>query len=195
VTGAAGAVGIYVCQLLKKRGCFVVGIAGTDTKCSELKSKFGVDVAINYKSSKITPELLTVAFANKGIDLFWDNVGGETFDAAVTLMNVHGRIAICGQIAEYDHLDTPQLGPRFLHLFIYKRIKLEGILQRDADAQVRAQHQAEYSRWLENGELHSEITIVDGFEKIPEAQVAMMRGENIGKMLVQCANCEISIFS
>jgi NADPH-dependent curcumin reductase CurA len=135
VTGAAGAVGIYVCQLLKKRGCFVVGVAGTDEKCALLKSTFGCDVAINYKTTAITSQSLA-AVCPSGIDIFFDNVGGEIFDAAITLMNVHGRVVICGQISQYDALDKPENGPRFLHLFIYKRVKLEGILQRDADAEV-----------------------------------------------------------
>lgn len=109
VTGAAGAVGVYVCQLLKKRGCRVVGVAGSDAKCASLTSTFGCDVAINYKTTDVAAAL--AAHCPHGIDVFFDNVGGAAFDAAVKLMNVHGRIAICGSISQYDALDTPERGP------------------------------------------------------------------------------------
>jgi len=195
VTGAAGAVGQYVCQALKKHGCFVVGVAGSDAKCSLLKNKLGCDVAINYKTAKITTESLAALLPNKVIDLFWDNVGGETFDAAVQLMNQHGRVAVCGQIAHYDELATTggkniELAPRFVHTFIYKRARLEGILQSDASDEIKEKHQREWSAWLEGKHghrLHSEFTIIDGFESIPLAMMEMMQGGNTGKMLVRCA--------
>jgi NADPH-dependent curcumin reductase CurA len=124
VSGAAGAVGLIVCQLLKQRGLFVIGVAGSDEKCSLLTSEFGCDLALNYKKSPITADLLRDSSPTNKIDVFFDNVGGEIFDAAIQVMNNFGRIAICGSISQYDNLDEPSLGPRFLHRLIYTRVKV-----------------------------------------------------------------------
>ena len=115
VTGAAGAVGSIVVQLLKARGVGVIGTAGSDEKC-ELLQSLGADVAINYRTTKLDAKntATLAAAAPDGIDVFFDNVGGDVFDCAIQLMNVHSRIAICGQISQYDDLDEPQMGPRFL---------------------------------------------------------------------------------
>eukprot|EP01108_Squamamoeba_japonica_P009476 TRINITY_DN88_c0_g3_i1.p2 TRINITY_DN88_c0_g3~~TRINITY_DN88_c0_g3_i1.p2 ORF type:complete len:213 (+),score=46.03 TRINITY_DN88_c0_g3_i1:433-1071(+) len=188
VTGAAGAVGSIVVQLLKARGVRVIGTAGSDEKCELLKS-LGADVAINYRTTKLDAKntAALAAAAPDGIDVFFDNVGGDVFDCAIQLMNVHSRIAICGQISQYDDLDEPQMGPRFLHRLIYKRIRIQGILQRDATEDQRVAHQREFARMLEDGSLTAPVTVVDGFENIPSAQVSLFSGANKGKLMVRIA--------
>jgi NADPH-dependent curcumin reductase CurA len=190
VTGAAGAVGSLVVQILKKMGAFVVGTAGSDDKVALLKS-LGCDVALNYRSTPIDElhtDALRAAFGGRGIDLFFDNVGGAVFDAAIQLINVNARIAICGQVSTYDHLDTPVRVPAFLHRLIYTRATIQGILQRDATPQQRADHIAKFSAWLADGSLQAPFTVWRGFENIPAAQAAMMTGGNTGKMLVRLAD-------
>lgn len=184
VTGAAGAVGILVVQLLKKRGCFVVGSAGSDAKCELLRS-VGCDIALNYKTCGDHLEALRSAFGGKPIDLFFDNTGGPQFDAAIQLIAVHARIAICGSIANYDSLDNVALVPAFLHRLIYTRAKIEGFLQRDITPQQRADHMANFSAWLQDGSLVAPLTVARGFDNIARAQADMMAGANTGKMLVR----------
>jgi NADPH-dependent curcumin reductase CurA len=187
VTGAAGAVGSLVVQLLKKRGCFVVGSAGSDDKCALLRS-LGCDVALNYKTTPIDAQhvdALRDAFGGRPINLMFDNTGGPQFDAAIQLIAVHARIAICGQVSMYDSIDAPPLVPAFLHRLIYTRAKIQGFLQRDATEQHKRDHVANFSAWLESGELQAPFTVVRGFEQIPQAQCDMMKGANAGKMVVR----------
>jgi len=188
VTGAAGAVGSLVVQLLKRAGLRVVATAGTDAKCALLRDKLGADVALNYKTTPISHEHTDAlrAAAPEGIDVFFDNVGGDAFDAAIQLMNTHARIAICGQISQYHGLDKPPLAPRFLHHLIYKRIKIQGILQRDCSPEHSAEHQRLFVELLEQGTLHAPVTVRDGgFDAIPAAQLALFTGDNVGKLLVR----------
>jgi NADPH-dependent curcumin reductase CurA len=187
VTGAAGAVGSLVVQLLKKRGCFVVGSAGSDDKCALLRS-LGCDVALNYKTTPIDGQHLDAlrnAFGGRPINLMFDNTGGPQFDAAIQLIAVHARIAICGQVSTYDSLDAPPLVPAFLHRLIYTRAKIQGFLQRDATEQHKRDHIANFSAWLESGELQAPFTVVRGFDQIAQAQCDMMTGANSGKMVVR----------
>ena len=101
-------------------------------------------------------------------------------------MNVHGRIAICGQISQYDSLDDVELGPRFLHRLIYKRINIQGILQRDCSPEQSAEHQRSFAEMLQSGELKAPITVEEGgFDAIPKAQAALFTGGNTGKLLVR----------
>lgn len=187
VTGAAGAVGVLVVQLLKKRGAFVVGSAGSDAKCDLLRS-IGCDVAINYRSVAIDElhlDALRDAFGGKPIDLMFDNTGGPQFDAAIQLIAVNARIAICGSISMYDALDDVPRVPAFLHRLIYTRAKIEGFLQRDITPQQRADHLANFSAWLADGSLKAPLSVVRGFENIPQAQADMMAGAHVGKVLVR----------
>jgi len=185
VTGAAGAVGSMVVQILKARGCFVVGVVGTKEKADIVKNELGADVVFNYKTDKITNKALSAAVPGGKIDLFFDNTGGEVFDAAIDVMNTFGRIAVCGQIANYSHLDKEITGPVFLHKLIYSRVKVQGIYAGDADG---AKCDAEARRLIAAGKLKTRFTILHSFDNIPKAQVDMMNGENVGKMLVQLIN-------
>jgi NADPH-dependent curcumin reductase CurA len=185
VTGAAGAVGSLVVQLCKKRGCRVVAVAGSDDKCRALRDELGADATLNYKCDAIDWNHIDAlqAVCPDGIDCFWDNTGGYVSDAVFRLLNVHSRVAICGQISVYDsglNADSPAMGPRLLYLLIYKRALVQGILQRDATPEVDALHQREAAAWIRDGSLHDRFTIIDGFDNIPTAFNKMMNGQNTG---------------
>ncbi len=182
VSGAAGAVGSIVGQIAKIKGCRVVGIAGTNDKVKWLVEEMGFDAAYNYKD---TPNHLAKLrqLCPNGIDVYFDNVGGVITDAAMIHMNVHARVAICGQISQYN-LEQPEMGPRMLGMLIVKRAKVQGLLVTDYMARW-GEGTKELGGWLKSGKLKYEETIVDGLEKAPEAFLAMLRGENTGKMLVR----------
>lgn len=128
VSGAAGAVGSIVVQIARIKGARVVGIAGSDEKCSFLKEELGAHATVNYKTNS-TPALMAVALQEATgksdccIDVYFDNTGGWITDTVIPLMNVGGRIVICGQISQYSHLDEPEMGPRFLHHVLYHRLR------------------------------------------------------------------------
>ena len=182
VSGAAGAVGSIVGQIAKIKGCRVVGIAGTDDKVKWLVDELGFDAAYNYKT---TPNHLAKLreLCPKGIDVYFDNVGGDITDAAMIHMNVYARVAICGQISQYN-LEKPEMGPRMLGMLIVKRAKVQGLLVTDYMARWE-EGTKQLGAWLSEGKLKYEETIVDGLEKAPDAFLAMLRGENTGKMLVR----------
>lgn len=187
VSGAAGAVGSTVVQIAKLKGCRVVGIAGSKEKMNFLEQKLGVDATINYKENK-TQEALTKALQNAcpaGVDIYYDNVGGAITDTVLDLVNVGARILICGQISQYNHgLDTPEMGPRFLHKVLYKRMTIQGILARDYNDRM-PEMIAEMGPWVRDGKLKYQETIVEGFEQLPNALSGLFDGKNTGKMIVK----------
>ncbi|MFJ4668835.1 NADP-dependent oxidoreductase [Kitasatospora purpeofusca] len=182
VSGAAGAVGSIVGQIAKLKGAsLVVGSAGSAEKVDRLTGEFGFDAAFNYKDGPVGEQLAKVA--PEGIDLYFDNVGGEHLEAAISALGVHGRAVLCGAIAHYN--DTAAApGPRNLMQVIGKRLRLEGILVGDHDA-LRPRFVAEVGGWLQEGKLRSEETVVDGFENAAQAFLDMLRGANTGKMVVR----------
>ena len=184
VSGAAGAVGSMVGQIAKLRGAsLVVGSAGSPEKVRRLTEEFGFDVAFNYKDGPVAEQLAKAA--PEGIDVYFDNVGGEHLEAAVGALKLRGRAVLCGAIAQYN--DTaPPTGPRNLALVIGKRLRLEGMLVGDHYA-LQPQFVAEVGGWLAEGRLVSEETVVEGFDRAVEAFLGMLRGENTGKMLVHVA--------
>ena len=117
--------------------------------------------------------------------MFFDNVGGTIFDAAIQIINTNARICICGQISTYDELDQPSMGPRFLHRLIYTRAKIQGVLARDCPKETAQRHQHEFKEMLRDNQLNFKTFIVEGFENIPSAQIQMMQGANIGKAMVK----------
>jgi len=187
VSGAAGAVGSIVVQLAKLKGCRVVAIAGSDEKCERLQKYLGADVTINYKKYP-TPELIRKALSEacpKGLDIYFDNVGGIITDAVMTLINLRARIIICGQISQYNgRLDEPEMGPRFLHQILYKRATIQGILSRDFNNRMDEMVQ-QMSQWLKEEKLKIDETVVEGFDKLPEALNSLFHGKNIGKLIVK----------
>ncbi|MEU5721760.1 NADP-dependent oxidoreductase [Micromonospora sp. NPDC047738] len=181
VSGAAGAVGSMVGQIAKLRGAArVVGSAGSPAKVERLRS-LGFDAAFDYHDGPVRDALR--AAAPDGVDVYFDNVGGEHLEAAIGAMNLHGRAAICGMIAQYNATEPPA-APRNLALLIGKRLTLRGFLVGD-HGHLREQFVQETAGWLRAGKIAYDETVVDGIEHAPAAFLGMLRGENLGKMLVR----------
>jgi NADPH-dependent curcumin reductase CurA len=182
VSGAAGAVGSTVGQIAKLRGAsLVVGSAGSDEKVRKLVEEYGFDAAFNYKNGDIAGQLTKAAPG--GIDVYFDNVGGEHLEAAISSLNVHGRAVLCGAIAQYNDTNPPA-APRNLAQVIGKRLTLAGVLVGD-HYDLQPEFVAEVGGWLREGKLRFEETVVDGFENAVDAFLGMLRGANTGKMLVR----------
>ncbi|OKI75124.1 NADP-dependent oxidoreductase [Micromonospora sp. CB01531] len=181
VSGAAGAVGSMVGQIAKLRGAArVVGSAGSPGKVERLRS-LGFDAAFDYHDGPVRDALRTAA--PDGVDVYFDNVGGEHLEAAIGAMNPHGRAAICGMIAQYNATEPPA-APRNLALLIGKRLTLRGFLVGD-HGHLREQFVQETAGWLRAGKIAYDETVVNGIEHAPAAFLGMLRGENLGKMLVR----------
>ncbi|MGW1372968.1 NADP-dependent oxidoreductase [Streptomyces sp. NPDC002446] len=181
VSGAAGAVGSEVGQIAKLKGAArVIGSAGSDEKVKLLVEEYGFDAAFNYKNGDVAEQLKQAA--PDGIDVYFDNVGGDHLEAAITSLNVHGRVAICGMISMYNATE-PTPAPRNLALVIGKRLRLQGLMVRD-HAAMQPQFVEEVSAWIRSGELKYNETKVAGIENGVEAFLGLLRGENTGKMIV-----------
>ncbi|GGX71488.1 NADP-dependent oxidoreductase [Streptomyces hiroshimensis] len=181
VSGAAGAVGLQVGQIARLKGASrVVGSAGTDEKVKALVEEYGFDAAFNYKKGPVAEQLKQVA--PDGIDVYFDNVGGEHLEAAIGALKLHGRATLCGAIAGYN--DTvPQPGPHNMISIIGKRLRLQGMIVRDHQA-LQPQFVQEVGGWVRSGELKYRETVVNGVENAVDAFLGMLRGENTGKMIV-----------
>ncbi|MFD7609510.1 NADP-dependent oxidoreductase [Streptomyces sp. NPDC059828] len=181
VSGAAGAVGSLVGQMAKLKGASrVIGSAGSDEKVKLLVEEYGFDAAFNYKNGPVAEQL--AAAAPDGIDVYFDNVGGEHLEAALSSFNLHGRATICGMIAQYNATE-PTPAPRNLAMVIGKRLRLQGMLVSD-HAALQPQFVQEVGGWLRSGELKYDETVVEGIENGFDAFLGMLRGENTGKMVV-----------
>ncbi|MCQ6553682.1 NADP-dependent oxidoreductase [Streptomyces sp. C10-9-1] len=184
VSGAAGAVGSQVGQMARIKGAArVIGSAGSDEKVSLLVDGYGFDAAFNYKKGPVAEQLKEAA--PDGIDVYFDNVGGEHLEAAISSFNVGGRATICGMIAQYNNTE-PAPGPRNLALVIGKRLRLQGMLVND-HKHLQQQFVRDVSGWIASGELTYDETVVEGIERGYDAFAGMMRGENTGKMIVSLA--------
>ena len=183
VSGAAGAVGSLVGQIAKIRGCPVVGIAGADDKIAYLTDELGFDGAFNYKTVSNYHEKLK-ELCPKGIDVYFDNVGGEISDAVFRLINTKARISICGQISQYN-LEKPEMGPRLiLTMLLVKQAKAEGFLVfQFIDKYPEGLKQM--AEWVKQGKLKYKEDIEHGIENTPRAFIAMLKGRNVGKQLVK----------
>jgi NADPH-dependent curcumin reductase CurA len=182
VSGAAGAVGSVVGQIAKLRGAsLVVGSAGSPEKVRRLTEEFGFDAAFDYKAGPVAEQLAKAA--PDGIDVYFDNVGGEHLEAAIGALRLKGRAVLCGAIAQYNET-APPAGPRNLALVIGKRLRLEGMLVGDHYG-LQPQFAAEVGGWLAEGRLVFEDTVVEGFDRMADAFLGLLRGENTGKMLVR----------
>lgn len=182
VSGAAGAVGTVVGQLAKLKGCYVVGIAGSNEKKEFLEKEIGFDKVINYNAtSNIKEDLLKVC--PKGIDIYFDNVGGEISDVALSLLNFHSRVTICGQIAHYN-TETIEMGPRLFSHFVTRSVLLKGFIVRDY-AERFEEATAHLSEWFSEGKLKYRENIIEGLENAPNAFLGLFHGDNIGKQMVK----------
>ena len=181
VSAASGAVGSVVCQLGKIMGAKVIGSVGSDEKAATLKS-FGVDKIINYKTTNDLNAALAEA-APEGIDVYFENVGGEHLYAALNNMKDYGRIAVCGMIAQYNDT-TPTPGPANLAQIIMKKLRMEGFIVFD-----HWEHYGEFAQemgqYLATGKVKAEQTIYSGLDKTPEAFIGLFEGKNKGKMVVK----------
>ena len=182
VSGAAGAVGMTVCQIAKIKGCRVVGIAGSDEKNEYLEHELWVDRTINYKTTVDMKQALKDACPN-GVDIYFDNVGGSVSDAVLPLINKGARIIICGQISLYN-LEQPDVGPRPQPFLLVNRALMQGFIITDYASRF-AEGVTQLGQWLREGKMKYAENIVDGFENTPQAFLGLFSGENLGKQLVR----------
>ena len=181
VSAAAGAVGSLVGQIGKIKGCHVVGIAGGDEKCHWLTHELGFDAAVNYKTEKIYDALKRTC--PKGIDIYFDNVGGEILDAALALINLKARIPLCGMISQYT-ASGPVAGPSNLARLIMCRAKIEGFLVSDYMARAN-EAVPQLVGWMQSGKLKFKVDVAEGLKSAPHAINKLFEGTNTGKLVVK----------
>ncbi|CAF1211603.1 unnamed protein product [Didymodactylos carnosus] len=182
ISAASGAVGQIVGQLAKREGLTVVGSAGTAEKVKYLKEKLHFDEAFNYKEEK--PSDALAKYCPKGIDIYFENVGGETLDACLVAANPHARFIMCGMISQYNTKKEDQYGVKNLMLVVAKSITMRGFIVTNLWQKYNKEFYENMERWLKNGELKYQEDITDGLEKAPEAFVGMLKGKNFGKALI-----------
>jgi len=182
VSAAAGSVGSIVGQIAKIKGCRTVGIAGGAVKCDLLVRDLGFDAAVDYKAEGLRRALRGAC--PDGIDVYFDNVGGDVFEACLFNMSVHGRVACCGAVSQYDGAAPPH-GPRGVPgLIVTKRLGLRGFIVSDF-AHEYDKALANLKAWVGEGALKVREDIIDGFENLPGALVGLLAGENVGKRMVK----------
>ncbi|HEV7230530.1 MAG TPA: NADP-dependent oxidoreductase [Bacteroidia bacterium] len=184
VSGAAGAVGLVVGQIGKLKGCRVVGIAGSVQKCRMLKEEFGFDETIDYKNEQNLGDALKKACPD-GVDIYFDNVGGEITDAVIRRINFNGRIVLCGQIAGYNET-RESTGPRLFSHILTRSVLMQGFIIGNYKDRF-AEGMKDLASWLKEGRLKYKETEVAGFDHLPEAFLGLFAGKNEGKMLVRTA--------
>jgi len=182
VSAASGAVGAIVCQIAKNLGCRVVGSAGSDDKVKWLEDVAGVDRAINYKTCGNLLDAVREA-CPKGIDVYFENVGGEHLQVALEGMNPFGRIAACGMISQYNDT-TPRPGPTNLIYIVGKSIRMEGFIVSN-HFDLLPKFTEDMGKWIGDGKMKWEETVLEGIENAPQAFLNLFSGENFGKMLVR----------
>jgi len=184
VSGAAGAVGSVVGQIAKVKGCTVVGIADGAEKCNYIVKDLGLDAAIDYKSEDVRKSLQK--HCPKGIDVYFDNVGGEILDAALTQLARGARVVICGAISQYCNT-TPIKGPSNYLSLLVNRASMKGMVVFDyVDRYPEAAR--EMTGWMASGKLKSREHIVEGFETFPDTLLKLFKGENTGKLILKVAD-------
>jgi NADPH-dependent curcumin reductase CurA len=182
VSAASGAVGANVCQIAKLKGCRVIGSCGSDEKAQWLKDECGVDEVINYKTCGDLSAALAAA-APEGIDVYFENVGGDHLQAAINSMNPYGRIAACGMISGYNAAN-PEPGPNNLMLIVGKKIRITGFIVSD-HVDMRDAFLSEMIPWIQAGKIKSHETVVEGIGHAVDAFLGLFSGNNFGKMVVK----------
>ena len=181
VSGAAGAVGGLVGQIAKIKGCRVVGIAGGKEKCQFLVDELGFDAAIDYKNEDLKKALRQTC--PNGVDVFFDNVGGEILDTVLTQINLRARIVICGAISQYNNT-TPVKGPSNYLSLLVNRARMEGIVVFDNVKEYPIAMQ-EIGGWIKSGEIKVKDHVVNGIETFPSTLMMLFKGENFGKLVLK----------
>jgi len=182
VSAASGAVGQVVCQIAKQKGCRVVGTAGSAAKVAWLRDELGVDAAIDYKTCGALEPALAAA-CPRGVDVYFENVGGAHLEAALNLMNRYGRLVMCGMISQYNAAE-PVPGPPNLILVVGKSLKMQGFIVSDFLDMVPSFF-TDMTAWIRGGKVRWRETVAEGIEQAPRAFLNLFTGENFGKMLVR----------
>ena len=185
VSGAAGAVGSAAGQMAAIAGCRVIGSAGSEQKLAWLR-ELGFDAVFNYREQ--TPREALAELAPDGIDIYFDNVGGDHLEAAIGALRTYGRVVACGSISRYNDAEAAP-GPRNMFLVVTKRLRLQGFIISDHFDRF-GEFAREATAWVADGRLQYRETVVDGIENAPKAFLGLLRGENIGKMLVKVGPAE-----
>jgi NADPH-dependent curcumin reductase CurA len=188
VAAASGAVGAVVGQLAKIKGARAVGIAGGAEKCRYVKEELGFDAVIDRRDPAM-PEKLAAACPN-GIDVYFENVGGEVWDAVFPLLNNFARVPVCGMIAHYNDTELPpgpDKTPRLMRTILTKRLTVRGFLVSDWFADHMAAFQRDMSQWIREGKVKYREDVVEGLEAAPQAFIGLLKGKNFGKLLVRVA--------
>ncbi len=187
VAAASGAVGAVVGQIAKIKGCRVVGVAGSEAKCDYVVNELGFDACIDHRAADFADALAEAC--PKGIDVYWENVGGAVFDAVLPLLNPFARIPVCGLIARYNVTELPPGPDRMPLLFrnvLTKRLTIRGFIVWDFRA-LEEQFRRDVSEWLREGRMRYREDIRDGLEYAPQAFMGLLEGGNFGKLLVRVA--------
>jgi NADPH-dependent curcumin reductase CurA len=184
VSGAAGAVGMTVGQVAKHLGCRVVGIAGGKEKCDFVVGQLGFDACIDYKNTALKDGLKE--HCPQGVDVYFDNVGGEILDTVLTRINLKARIVICGAISQYNNT-TPVKGPANYLSLLVNRARMEGIVVFDYAGRYPLAVAA-LAKWMQEGSFTSREDVVDGFENFPDALLMLFEGKNFGKLVLKVAD-------
>ncbi|WHY72318.1 NADP-dependent oxidoreductase [Fictibacillus enclensis] len=184
VSGAAGAVGSTVGQIAKIKGARVVGIAGSEEKVNYLKNELGFDAVVNYREAGNIRQALKEACPD-GVDVYFDNVGGEISDAVISLLNKYARIPLCGQISLYN-LEKQDVGPRIQGQLLINSALIKGFIVSNYASQF-GEGAKQLGQWLQEGKLKYEENVVEGFENTIDAFLGLFKGENLGKQLVKVA--------
>jgi hypothetical protein len=179
VSAASGAVGSVVGQIAKIKGCRAVGIAGGKTKCDYVLKELGFDACVDYKAGRLNDDLKA---ALKGVDCYFENVGGEILDAVLRRMNAFSRIAVCGLISQYNATDP--YGVKTFQSILTNRIKVQGFIVSDR-MELWPKALADLSGWVASGKIKYRETVTEGLENAPKAFIGLLKGENFGKQLIK----------
>ena len=180
VSGAAGATGSVAGQIARIKGCRVVGTAGSDDKCAMAVDEYGFDACINYRSEDLRGRVREAC--PDGIDVFFDNVGGDILEVALNNLALHARVVICGAISQYD--GTPPRGPRNYMQLVVRRARMEGFLVFDHTSRY-PDAIADLARWAAEGAIRHRVDVVEGIEQVPAAFQRLFTGDNVGKNAVR----------
>ena len=186
VAAASGAVGAVVGQIAKIKGCYVIGIAGGADKCRYVMDELGFDICIDHRAENFAQQLTDAC--SKGIDIYFESVGGKVFDAVLPLLNTKARIPVCGLIASYNNINLPH-GPDRLGMLegilLRKRIKMQGFIIFDDYGSRYPEFVKQMTTWLKQDKVKFLEDITEGLEKAPEAFVGLLKGKNFGKLIVR----------